>query len=250
MVGTVEQPYKPTTLEEKLDRKNEMKARRTLLITLLNKDQLKFQSYQDAKLLMEAIQKRYGGNKESKKVQRILLKQQYENFTASSSKTLDQTFDSTNSTNEADNIAYEVSATHIQGNIINSTSVDNVSDAVICAFLASQPNSPQLSRDDLKQIDPDDIEEIDLKWKMAMLTIKARRAPNNQENKGREYGRKTVPVENPTKNALIAQDEIRGYDWSYQAEEEHPTNFALMALTSSDISFNSNSEVILVLKHV
>ncbi|GKF25612.1 hypothetical protein Tco_0081506, partial [Tanacetum coccineum] len=41
----------------------------------------------------EAIEKRYGGNKESKKVQRTLLKQQYENFAGSSSETIDQTFD-------------------------------------------------------------------------------------------------------------------------------------------------------------
>ncbi|GJU88219.1 hypothetical protein Tco_1300642 [Tanacetum coccineum] len=66
--------------EEKQDKRNEMKARGTLLMALPNKDQLKFHSYKDAKLLMEAIEKRYGGNKESKKVQRTLLKQQYENF--------------------------------------------------------------------------------------------------------------------------------------------------------------------------
>ncbi|GKF86568.1 hypothetical protein Tco_0254395 [Tanacetum coccineum] len=91
-VGTVEQEYEPTTAEEKLDRKNEMKERGTLLMALPNKDQLKFHSYQDAKLLMEAIEKMYGGNKASKKVQKTLLKQQYENFAASSSETLDQTF--------------------------------------------------------------------------------------------------------------------------------------------------------------
>ncbi|GJX38030.1 ribonuclease H-like domain, reverse transcriptase, RNA-dependent DNA polymerase [Tanacetum coccineum] len=76
-----------------LDRRNEMKARGTLLMALPNKDQLKFHSYKDGKLLMEATEKRYGGNKESKKVQRTLLKQQYENFTGSSSETMDQTFD-------------------------------------------------------------------------------------------------------------------------------------------------------------
>nr|GEY55083.1 hypothetical protein [Tanacetum cinerariifolium] len=54
-VGTVEEIYEPTSVEEKLDRKNEMKARRTLSMALPNKDQLKFHSYQDAKLLMEAI---------------------------------------------------------------------------------------------------------------------------------------------------------------------------------------------------
>nr|GEW75608.1 hypothetical protein [Tanacetum cinerariifolium] len=58
MVRPIEKPYEPTTVEEKLDRKNEMKARGTLLMALSNKDQLKFHSYQDVKLLMEAIEKR------------------------------------------------------------------------------------------------------------------------------------------------------------------------------------------------
>nr|GEZ44831.1 ribonuclease H-like domain-containing protein [Tanacetum cinerariifolium] len=92
-VGIVEQIYGPTSAEEKLDRKNEMKARETMLMALSNKDQLKFHSYQDDKFLMEAIEKRYKGKKESKNVQRTLLKQQYKNFTTSSSETLDQTFD-------------------------------------------------------------------------------------------------------------------------------------------------------------
>ncbi|GJU75119.1 putative ribonuclease H-like domain-containing protein [Tanacetum coccineum] len=70
-----------------------MEARGTLLMALPNKDQLKFHSYKDAKLLMEAIEKRYGRNKESKKIQRTLLKQQYENFSGSSLEIIDQTFD-------------------------------------------------------------------------------------------------------------------------------------------------------------
>ncbi|GJX74849.1 hypothetical protein Tco_0313444 [Tanacetum coccineum] len=92
-IGETEQEYEPSTAEEKQDRRNEMKPRGTLLMALPNKVQLKFHSYKDAKLLMEAIEKRYGGNKESKKVQRTLLKQQYENFTGLSSETMDQTFD-------------------------------------------------------------------------------------------------------------------------------------------------------------
>ncbi|GJU14841.1 hypothetical protein Tco_1142807 [Tanacetum coccineum] len=92
-IGETKQEYKPTTAEEKQDRRNKMKDRGTLLMALLNKDQLKFHSYKDAKLLMEAIKKRYGGNKESKKVQRTLLKQQYENFAGLSSEIMDQTFD-------------------------------------------------------------------------------------------------------------------------------------------------------------
>ncbi|GJU03538.1 hypothetical protein Tco_1113876 [Tanacetum coccineum] len=260
-IGTVEQEYEPTTAEEKQDRRNEMKAKATLLMALPNKDQLKFHSYQDAKLLMEAIEKRYGGNKESKKVQRTLLKQQYENFAALSSELIDQTFDrlqklfsqleiqrkvinqedmnlkilrslpsewkthaliwrnkveiktislddlynnlkiyeqeitgssstsqnsqnvafvsnttnNTINTNKADDTTHGVSTTHTQGNGVNSVCLDNLCDAVICAFLASQPNCLQLSQEDLEQLHPDDLEEMDLQWEMDILTIRARR---------------------------------------------------------------------------
>ncbi|GJW75152.1 hypothetical protein Tco_0134522 [Tanacetum coccineum] len=92
-VDDVEQTYPPKTIEEKLARKNELKVRGTLLMALPNKHQLKFNSYKSAKYLMEAIKKRFGGNKESKKVQKTLLKQQYENFNRSSSKGLDQIYD-------------------------------------------------------------------------------------------------------------------------------------------------------------
>nr|GEY09214.1 hypothetical protein [Tanacetum cinerariifolium] len=74
-------------------RKNEVKAHGTLLMALLDKHQLKFNIHKDAKTLMEAIEKRFGGNKKTKKVQKTLLKQQYENFTGSSSKSLDQIYD-------------------------------------------------------------------------------------------------------------------------------------------------------------
>nr|GEV13860.1 ribonuclease H-like domain-containing protein [Tanacetum cinerariifolium] len=58
-----------------------------------NEYQLKYKSIKDAKQLIEAIKKRFGGIAATKKTQRNLLKQQYENFTASNSKMLDQTFD-------------------------------------------------------------------------------------------------------------------------------------------------------------
>nr|GFB21173.1 ribonuclease H-like domain-containing protein [Tanacetum cinerariifolium] len=77
-VNDVETPYPPTNVEEKLARKNELKARGTLLMALPNEHQLKFNSHKTTKSLMEAIKKRFGGNKESKKVHKILLKQQYE----------------------------------------------------------------------------------------------------------------------------------------------------------------------------
>ncbi|GJX50509.1 hypothetical protein Tco_0277354 [Tanacetum coccineum] len=58
-----------------------------------NEHQLKFNSIKDAKLLLEPVEKRLGGNAATKKTQRNLLMQQYENFTDPSSEMLDQTFD-------------------------------------------------------------------------------------------------------------------------------------------------------------
>ncbi|GKC37773.1 retrovirus-related pol polyprotein from transposon TNT 1-94, partial [Tanacetum coccineum] len=72
------------------------------------------------------------------------------------------------------NTAYEVSTASTQVNTANSSNVDNLSDAVIYVFLASQPNSPQLVFEDLQQIYLDDIEEMDLRWQTTMLTMRAR----------------------------------------------------------------------------
>ncbi|GKB91647.1 hypothetical protein Tco_0963919 [Tanacetum coccineum] len=73
--------------------KPEVKARSTLMMGIPNEHQLKFNSIKDAKKLLEAVEKRFGGSEATKKTQRNLLKQQYENFTAPSSEMLNQTFD-------------------------------------------------------------------------------------------------------------------------------------------------------------
>ncbi|GKD45354.1 hypothetical protein Tco_1269999 [Tanacetum coccineum] len=82
-----------TTAEEKAQGRLEVKARSTLMKGIPNEHQLKFNSIKDAKKLLEAVEKRFGGNEASKKTQRNLLKHQYENLTAPSSEMLDQTFD-------------------------------------------------------------------------------------------------------------------------------------------------------------
>nr|GEX96410.1 hypothetical protein [Tanacetum cinerariifolium] len=271
-VGSSEQTYEPTTAEEKQDRRNEMKARGTLLMALLKKDQVKFHSYQDAKLLMEAIEKRYEGNKESKKgeviqqedmnlkllrnlpsewkthaliwrnkteLETISLDDLYKNLKIyepkiSGSSNTNQNLQnmafvsskSTSNTNEADTTASGVSTAHTQGTTVNSTSVDNLSDAMICAFLASQTNTPQLSKEDLEQINPDNLEEMDIHWEIATLTIRARRFMKKIGRSLDMNGRR------------ISFDKTK----SYQAKEETPTNYAFMALTSSGSSFSSDSE--------
>nr|GEU50589.1 ribonuclease H-like domain-containing protein [Tanacetum cinerariifolium] len=218
--------------DQKLARRNELKARGTLLMALLDKHQLKFNSHKDAKTLMEAIEKHFRGNTETKKVQKTLLKQQFENFTGSSSENLDQIHDrlqklvsqlkihGVSLSQEYVNLKFlcsllseckthtfiwrnkanlkehslddlfnslkiyetEVRYSFSPGNptqnlaFVSSSNTDSTTDSVsaatsvyvVCAKL-------HLDNEDLKQIDIDDLEEIDLRWQMAMLTMRARR---------------------------------------------------------------------------
>ncbi|GJS66177.1 putative ribonuclease H-like domain-containing protein, partial [Tanacetum coccineum] len=80
------------TAEEKAQKKNDLKARSMLLMALPNEHLLTFSQYKDAKTLFEAIQARFGGNDATKKTQKILLKQMYENFNAPSIESLESIF--------------------------------------------------------------------------------------------------------------------------------------------------------------
>nr|GEU79725.1 hypothetical protein [Tanacetum cinerariifolium] len=157
----------------------------------------------------------------------------------------------TSSTNGAVNTAHGVSTASTQVNATYSTNIDNLSDDVICSFFASQPNSPQLVHKNLEQIHPDDMEEIDLRWKMTMLTMRARRflkktrrkltvngnetigfdksnmecynchkmrhfarecrALRNQDNKHKESSRRSVPMETSTSIALVSCDGLGNF---------------------------------------
>nr|GEU82511.1 hypothetical protein [Tanacetum cinerariifolium] len=135
VVDGVVQTIAPTTAEQRLAKKNELKVRGTLLMALPDKNQLKFNTHKDAKYLMEDIEK---------------------------------------STNASVSAVASVSAASSKVPVSALPNVDNLSDAVIYSFFASQSNSPQLDNDDLKQIDVDDLEEMDLKWQMSMQTMRAR----------------------------------------------------------------------------
>ncbi|GKB90202.1 hypothetical protein Tco_0962474 [Tanacetum coccineum] len=65
-------------------------------------------------------------------------------------------------------------------------STANLSDAIVYAFLANQPNGSQLVHEDLEQIHEDNLEEMNLKWQLALLSMRARRecrSPRNQESR-------------------------------------------------------------------
>nr|GEW89206.1 hypothetical protein [Tanacetum cinerariifolium] len=82
----------PVTAKEKTNKKNDVKLRSLLLMALPNEHQLTFNQYTDTKTMFAAIKTRFRGNEATKKTQKALLKQQYENFTASSSESLDSIF--------------------------------------------------------------------------------------------------------------------------------------------------------------
>nr|GEW55642.1 hypothetical protein [Tanacetum cinerariifolium] len=170
-----------------------------------------------------------------------------QNITFVSSQTID-------STNDPVSDVASVSAASAKIRVSALPNVDTLSNAVIYSFFGSQTNSLQLDNDDLKQIDADELEEMDLKWQMAMLTVECynchrkghvskecRSLKNTRRNGAAEPQKRNVPVETSTSNALISQcDGVGSCDWSFQAEEE-PTNNALMAFTSLSTS-NSDNE--------
>ncbi|GJV62672.1 ribonuclease H-like domain-containing protein [Tanacetum coccineum] len=291
---------------------------------------------EDGKTLWEEIKARFGGNKESKKMHKTILKQQYENFATSRSEGLDKTYDrfqklisqlkihaevisqedanlkllrslpsawnnialimrnksdiDTLSMDDLYNnlkvyeseIKFQSSSSSNSQNVafVSSENTNSTNEAVNTAHYVSTASSQGQASSSTyaDDIDTDDLEEMDLKWQVAMLTMRVKRflkktgrnlnfngketvgfdktkvecynchrrghfarecrAPRNQGNRNGDAPRRIVPVETPA-NALVVQDGIGGYDWSFQAEEGI-TNFALMAYTSQGSSSSSS----------
>ncbi|GJR66256.1 retrovirus-related pol polyprotein from transposon TNT 1-94 [Tanacetum coccineum] len=250
----------PITTKENAQKKNDVKAKSMLLMSLPNEHLMTFNQYKDAKTLFTAIQTRFGGNDATKKTQKTLLKQMYEIFSAPRTESLDSIFNrhekilsqlailGENISQEDLNLKFlrslpfkwnthvvvwrnkpdldtisfddlynnfkiveqeikgtassistantQVSPASTQVSIASTqVSTANLSDDTVYAFLASQPNGSQLVYEDLEEIHEDDIEEMDLKWQLALLSMRTR---------------------------------------SYMADDEVPTNMALMAFSDSE----------------
>ncbi|GKE41739.1 hypothetical protein Tco_1469023, partial [Tanacetum coccineum] len=166
------------------------------------------------------------------------------------------------STNDVNTASVRISTASIPVSTC-SPNCANLSDATVNAFLANQPNGSHIVHEDLEQIHEDDLEAMDLKWQLALLSVRARKyyqrtgkkitingndttgyeklkdQESESKNWNQEGSRKTVHVEDTSAKAVIAID-WAGFDWSFMKEEEVPTNMALMALSDSQVHDNKS----------
>ncbi|KAJ9537952.1 hypothetical protein OSB04_030685 [Centaurea solstitialis] len=346
----------PRTDAERKVRQTEMKALSSLLFAIPNEYQHQFMNCENAKVLWQALEKRFAGSKSTKRNQKAILRQQYENFMSSKNETMTQTFDRYNkligelatvgvqidnddinrkflrslgeewtmytvSLRQSENLenkelddlyndlrvfeaeveakrkpigyshntallSSESSHSNDPGSYTAASDSFNAAkpssgvDQTLEAFLASHVKT-SLINEDLEQISPDDLEEMDIKWQMAMLTMRIKRfikrtGRNNfgmkredgagfdkskvrcykcndlghfaRECKGNgpQPSHQTKFNKNSSGNssqALVSQEGF-GFDWSDQAEEA-VQNQALMAeITESSSSSEIPSEVI------
>ncbi|GJV85033.1 ribonuclease H-like domain-containing protein [Tanacetum coccineum] len=250
-------PPVPKTAKQLAAKRNQERVKSILLLAIPDEYLLKFHNVPDAKSLWEAIKSRFGGNEESKKMQKNVLKHQFENFTTAPNESLDKAYDrfqklisqlevyaapvskedinqkflrslppswsqialimrnkpdidqtdiddlynnlrvyedemkrSSSSTSNSQNLAFLSSENTSRTNEVSTASGDfgvstaggtsqvsstPCADEVMCSFFAQQTTSPQLENEDLQQIDEDDLEELDLRWQVAMLTVRVKK---------------------------------------------------------------------------
>ncbi|GJW94384.1 ribonuclease H-like domain-containing protein [Tanacetum coccineum] len=246
----------PITAEENLARERERKARTTLHMALLEDHLAKFHKMTDAKEMWDAIKSRFGGNDESKKMQKYILKQQFEGFFVSNSKGLHKGYDkfqsllnqlkihgagvstkdanhkfrrslpsswsqvslvmrtkpgvdslsfddlynnlrvfesdvkgSTRSSSSAQNVAFVSSESTNGTNDVNTAYDVSTSSGynsqrensssytaeLMYSFFANHSSGPQLDHEDLEHLDEFDLEEMDLKRQVAMISMRLKK---------------------------------------------------------------------------
>ncbi|GJW95316.1 putative ribonuclease H-like domain-containing protein [Tanacetum coccineum] len=241
----------PKSAEDIVARERERKARTTLLMAIPEDHLAKFHKMTDAKEMWNAIKSRFGGNDESKKMQKYILKQQFEGFTVSNTDGIHKGYErfqsllsqleihgagvSTEDANQKflrslpsawlqvslimrnkpgmDSLSFDdlynnlrVFENDVKGSTASSSNLQNVAfvsentnstNEVSTAYgvsntsghcskheqtstssyslLASQSSCPQLDHEDLDQVDEYDLEEMDLKWQVAMISMRIKK---------------------------------------------------------------------------
>ncbi|GKC20206.1 ribonuclease H-like domain-containing protein, partial [Tanacetum coccineum] len=246
--ASTEGPIPPKTVEQKIARNNELKAKSTLLLAIPDEHLLKFHGIR--------MQRAYG---KLSRLDTMSMDDLYNNLKVYEAEIKSQSSSSSSSSSNSQNMAF-----------VSSKNTSSTNEAVNTALDSTV--------EDLEQIDTDDLKEMDLKWQVAMLTMRVKiflkktgknlnfngkeivgfdktkiecynchsrghfarecRVLRNQGNRNGDVSRRIIAIETPA-NALVVQDRIGGYDWSFQ-NEDGPTNFALMAYTSQSSSSSDN----------
>ncbi|GJX24496.1 putative ribonuclease H-like domain-containing protein [Tanacetum coccineum] len=245
----------PRTAEEIIARERERKARTTLLMALPEDHLAKFHKMTDAKEMWDAIKSRFGGNDESKKMQKYILKQQFEGFS------IHRAGVSTEDANQkflrslpsawsqvslimrtkpgVDSLSFDdlynnlrVFESDVKGSTASSSSPQNV--AFVSKNTSSTNELPQLDHEDLEQIDEYDLEEMDLKWQVAMISMRMKKFYKKTDNRRRDAwnsrtkdGSRTGKKEDSKALVIINEEDV---DWSNHSEEDE--DYALMLATA------------------
>ncbi|GJU80863.1 uncharacterized mitochondrial protein-like protein [Tanacetum coccineum] len=281
-------------------RRNNEKALNILLSAIPDRHLLSFHDAADARTLWSAIKARFGGNEASKKMQKNLLKQQFETFTIGSREELDSAYERFQniliatmirgqpgldelefddheldfddlynnlkvyehelkgvSNLSSPNIAFL--STEVKDSTLKQSTADpaNIpkgytqaasskvhtapnyashSDEIICSFFSQQASMPTTHDDeDLLQIDEDAMEEIDIRWQVAMITARIRkfmrktgRPIDLKPKNGITFDKSKIEYSNS--KALVATDNNEDIDWTKEFDAE-PVTYAMMALT-------------------
>nr|GEZ24735.1 hypothetical protein [Tanacetum cinerariifolium] len=231
-----------TTVEEEVD--SSTRADGAVEVTYKTLGDL-FNSYKDAKTLMHAIENRFGGNIATMKTQKNLLRQQYENFAASSTKVIEQTYK---------RLQKLISQLKMHGEVIpqeeinhNSTTVENLSDALIYSFFSSQLSIPHLDNEDLQQTHPNDLEEMDLRNKPEIETLSLDDVFNNlKAYESKSAANSSTTVENLS-DALIysffaSQPSIPQLG-NEDLQQTHPNDLEEMDLSQLSIPHLDNEDL-------
>ncbi|GJR95098.1 hypothetical protein Tco_0267272 [Tanacetum coccineum] len=253
-------PPSPKTAKQLAARRNQERVKSILLLAIPDEYLLKFHNVADAKSLWEAIKSRFG-DKAYDRFQKLIS--QFEVHGAPiSMEDINQKFlrslpPSWNQIalimrNKPD--IEEIDIDDLYNNLRvyedemkrSSSSTSNSQNLAFLSFEnTNSTNEVGTASGDLG-IDEDDLEELDLRWQVAMLTVRVKKSGRNQGRRSYgENGRSNAPTNESSSQVLVAQDGLGGYDWSNDFEVE-PVNYALhqVLLTMSLRSVSIDKEII------
>nr|GEU92689.1 hypothetical protein [Tanacetum cinerariifolium] len=277
------------TTEDMQRKKNDVKARTTLLLSLPDEHQLRFSKYKTAKELWAAILKKFGEAEKDDLNQKFLTSLAPEwlmhtivwrNRNDLDTMSLDDLYNhlkvyeaevQKKSNPNSQNMAFISSSKHSSGD----------EDDIASAYIASQSNGSQIKFENINHIDEDDMEEMDIKWSMALLSMRADkfwkrtgkkiriqgsdvvgfdkskvecfnchkmshfarecRAPRSQERGRKENYRQGSKTEEKTPKALMAIDGV-GWDWSYMENKGEDHPLVADAEALTEFALMANSE--------